>query len=157
MSSRHAMLLASMTMLAAACSEEDQPEGPTEVATIEGFGTGSVTGKVTFSEGKEGIEVAIELQNCPDGTHPVHVHEGLGCATSAEQGPHWGPGGVRGEGIPNVECSGGKGRVEYVNTHDEADRVWTLDGAPDTDPAGHAFVVHAADGTRIGCGVIEVQ
>ncbi|MFT3927716.1 MAG: superoxide dismutase family protein [Myxococcales bacterium] len=141
---------------AVACGHgENPPWDASEVGEISPFGAGEVTGTVSFSQRPTGVRVKVTLENCPDGSHPVHIHQGTSCADAAGQGGHWGPGGVRGEGIPNVVCADGTGSSTFLNDRTSADQLWTLDGNADTDPLGHAFVVHAEGGERIGCGVIE--
>jgi Cu/Zn superoxide dismutase len=137
-------------------SSDDKTTGGsvTETAQIAGFGMGTVTGTASFAAATGGVQVTVTLQNCPDGAHPTHVHEGTSCADATTQGAHWGPAGVRGEGIPPITCASGTGTVTYLNPGATPDKVWTLDGNATTDPMGHAFVVHSADGNRIGCGVI---
>jgi superoxide dismutase, Cu-Zn family len=129
--------------------------GEAPQATIAPFGSGNtVTGTAKFSQAAGKVTVVVTLANCPNGAHPVHVHEGTSCASAEAQGPHWGPGGVRGEGIPDVTCSGQTGTVTYTNNDTTASKVWTLDGNATTDPTGHAFVVHTGT-DRIGCGIIN--
>jgi Cu/Zn superoxide dismutase len=99
--------------------------------------------------------------NCPDGEHGVHIHEGTACADEAMQGPHWGP--TRGEGIPNVTCTGMTGMAMHTRAATDPMLAWTIGGDMATDVVGHAFVVHdpapdmATPAPRIGCGVITAQ
>lgn len=127
------------------------------VAPIIGFATGTVTGSATFSQQAAGVTVEVMLSNCPDGLHPVHIHEGVSCADAASQGMHWGP--TRGEGIPDVMCSGGMGVVTYTRLPTPVETAWSVGGDATTNVVSHAFVVHNPDEmkTRIGCGVIAAQ
>ena len=128
----------------------------TVVATIAGFGTGTVAGTATFTSSPGGVTVVVQLTSCPDGVHPVHIHEGKSCMDATTQGAHWDM--TRGEGIPDVTCSGNMGTVTYTRMNTDP-KPWTVGaGDPTTDVDGHAFVVHdmsAVPPPRIGCGVIS--
>jgi hypothetical protein len=126
------------------------------VATIAGFDGGTVTGTWTFTQDGADVTVVIALENCPDGAHQVHIHEGMGCADETAQGMHWGP--TRGEGIPDVQCTGGEGTVTHTRAGTPTNLAWSIGGDDSTDVVGHAVVVHATGSTaRIGCGVIQAQ
>jgi Cu/Zn superoxide dismutase len=127
-------------------------------ATIAGFSGGTVTGTATFSSDADGVTVVVSLMNCPDGMHPVHIHEGTSCADAMAQGAHWGM--TRGEGIPSVMCTGNMGTAMFTRPNSAAPELkWSIGGDEATDVIGHAFVVHNNDDmkTRIGCGVIEAD
>lgn len=152
-------LALSMCLLAAsaACSEDEMDE-PDRSATLSALTDVGVTGSLSLRDESAGITIRIKLEGCTDGEeYPVHIHQGTSCESSDAQGGHWGAEGVRGEGIPNVVCTGNTGDLTHTNTRPEADAIWTLDGSAETDPTGHAFVVHANDEpkTRIACGIIE--
>jgi Cu/Zn superoxide dismutase len=127
------------------------------VAAISGFGGGTVTGTATFSQQPAGVTVEIMLSNCPDGVHPVHIHEGTSCADAMMQGAHWNM--TRGEGIPDITCAGGTGVSTYTRMPTPAELAWSIGGDAATSVVNHAFVVHNNDEmkTRIGCGVIAMQ
>ena len=128
----------------------------TAVATIAGFDGGSVTGTFTFTQDGSDVALVVALENCPDGAHQVHIHEGMGCADENAQGMHWGP--TRGEGIPDVQCTGGEGTVMHTRSSTPANLAWSIGGDDSSDIVGHAVVVHATGSTaRIGCGVIAEQ
>jgi Cu/Zn superoxide dismutase len=136
--------------------DSGQDDDPTAVATIAGFDGGTVTGTFTFTEVASGVALVVALENCPDGAHQVHIHEGTGCADEAAQGMHWGP--ARGEGIPDVQCTGGEGTVMHTRSSTPANLAWSIGGNANSDIVGHAVVVHATGSTdRIGCGVITEQ
>jgi Cu/Zn superoxide dismutase len=131
---------------------------PTAVATIEATdesGDGAIAGTVTFTQRGDAVEVVYALTSCPDGAHPTHLHQGDGCDTRRAQGMHWD--GVRGEGIPDIECAGGVGALTYTRTADDPDTAWSIGGDAATDILGHPVIIHGAADTevRIGCGVIE--
>jgi Cu/Zn superoxide dismutase len=131
------------------------------VATIMPFGDGNmVTGTATFTQTGTDVMLVVSLMNCPDGEHGVHIHEGTSCADATMQGAHWGP--TRGEGIPNVMCTGNAGMAMVTRAATDAMLAWSVGGDMASDIVGHAFVVHAATDSadpmvRIGCGVIEVE
>jgi Cu/Zn superoxide dismutase len=143
----------------AGMDSEDSGQGgddPTAVATIAGFDGGSVTGTFTFTQDGGDVTLVVALENCPDGAHQVHIHEGTGCADETAQGMHWGP--ARGEGIPDVQCTGGEGTVMHTRSSTPANLAWSIGGNANSDIVGHAVVVHATGSTdRIGCGVIVEQ
>jgi Cu-Zn family superoxide dismutase len=120
----------------------------------EAEGDTGITGTATFAETASGMGLVLNLTSCPDGAHPWHIHEGTGCATREEQGMHWGP--ARGEGLPDVVCSGGTGSVVYTRDPSDPALAWTIGDGAESDVLGHPIVIHGAtDGTeRIGCGVI---
>jgi Cu/Zn superoxide dismutase len=131
-------------------------DDPTALATIAGFDGGSVTGTFTFTQDGSDVMLVVALENCPDGAHQVHIHEGMGCADETAQGMHWGP--TRGEGIPDVQCTGGEGTVTHTRSGTPANLAWSIGGNAMSDIVGHAVVVHATGSSdRIGCGVIAAQ
>jgi Cu-Zn family superoxide dismutase len=129
----------------------------TAVATIAPFGTGTVTGTVTFTQSGTDVTVVVSLQNCPDGMHGVHVHQGTSCLDANTQGGHWDM--TRGEGIPDVICSGGAGTAMHTRVAADPTLAWSIGGAPATNLVGHVFVVHDPGdlAPRIGCGAIAAQ
>jgi Cu/Zn superoxide dismutase len=127
-------------------------------ATIAPFGMGNtVAGTVTFMQVGADVSITVALSNCPDGPHGVHIHQGTSCADAMAQGDHWDM--VRGEGIPDVVCTGGMGTSSTTRTPVDPVKAWTVGGAPATDVIGHAFVVHnpGMPAPRIGCGVIAAK
>jgi Cu/Zn superoxide dismutase len=128
------------------------------VATITGFMGGKVTGTATFTKASgTDVKVVVALKDCEAGkSYPVHIHEGTSCADAMSQGDHWGP--QRGEGIPNVVCSGTTGMSETTRPATPTNLAWTIGGDAMTNVVGHAFVVHQPDvmtmPPRIACGVI---
>jgi Cu/Zn superoxide dismutase len=128
----------------------------TATATIAGFGTGTVTGTAKFTQTGADVTVVVTLANCPDGAHGVHIHQGTSCTDATMQGAHWDM--TRGEGIPDVMCTGMTGTSMVTRKADMPALAWTVGGAAATNVIGHAFVVHdtsAMPPPRIGCGLIK--
>ena len=114
-----------------------------------------IEGTVTFTQDGDDVTVVYEIRNCPDGSHETHIHGGTGCRNRGQQGMHWD--GARGEGIPDLECTGGTGTLTYTRTAGDRNTQWSIGGPAATDVVGHPVVIHGAvnAGDRIGCGVIE--
>lgn len=129
----------------------------TAVATIAPFGTGTVTGTATFTQTGTDVTVTVTLNNCPDGPHGVHIHQGTSCADEAAQGAHWDM--TRGEMIPDVTCTGGTGSSSHTRAAIDPTLTWSIGADPLTTVLGHAFVVHSPGmpAPRIGCGVIAAN
>jgi Cu/Zn superoxide dismutase len=138
---------------------------PTATAELASFMAGTVTGKASFAQNGSDVYVEITLNNCVDKlAYPVHIHAGTACDDATTQGDHWGP--ARGEGIPNIPCTGTRGRVNHARPAAAADTTWTVGGDPTTNVVGHVIVVHEAPPPpdsgltptdpppRIACGVI---
>lgn len=127
------------------------------LAWIAPFGTGTVTGSVTFTQIGTDVTAVVSLSNCPDGPHGVHIHQGTSCADPMMQGGHWDM--TRGEGIPDVMCSGGTGTTMVTRGAADPTLAWSIGGNPVTNVVGHVFVVHnpGDPAPRIGCGQIVAQ
>jgi len=124
----------------------------TASAEIEPLEDNEINGAVTFTTEGADVRVDIELNDCPDGSYQVHIHEGAECTN---YGPHWDP--PRGEGIPNVTCSHDHGEGTYVRVGTDP-KPWSIDlDSEDTNVEGHTFVVHDAGGTVLACGEISVN
>jgi Cu/Zn superoxide dismutase len=147
----------------AGCSDEASDDGAagmsgqgtSALATIAPFGTGTVTGTASFTQTGSDVSVTVTLNNCPDGPHGVHIHQGTSCADEAMQGAHWDM--TRGEMIPDITCTAGTGTVTYVRSAAVSPAIaWSIGGDPVTNMLGHAFVVHSPGmpAPRIGCGII---
>jgi len=136
---------------------------------------GADAGTATVTEAGSGLQVTVNAQNWPQGTHGVHIHMTGQCEGPAFEsaGGHWNPTDAH-HGVdnpetpkphmgdlPNIEI-GADGTGTLTATIEGA----TMAGLMDAD--GSAFVVHAkADdlksdpsgnsGDRIACGVFAAQ
>lgn len=135
-------------------------------ATIMPLAPGTITGTAVFVAVANGVQVTINLSNCPAGVHGIHIHQGMACTNETTQGMHWGGSGTatnptRGEGIGtgtgeitcNAQMQGGP--LVYTRMNTSADTTWTIGGSTVTNVVGHPIVVHGLTATaREGCGVI---
>src|SRR6185436_18273527 len=143
------------------------------VATVHGLGDHKVTGKVTFTQTADGIEVVAELTGLAPGKHGFHVHEFGDCSMADGKcaGGHFNPEGMPHAGpddakrhvgdLGNLEADG-QGHATYKRT----DSMIKLSGPHSV--IGRALIVHAKPddfktqqppgnaGDRIGCGVIGI-
>lgn len=62
----------------------------------------------------------------------------------------------RGEGIPDIQCSGSTGMTLHKRNTFDKRVIWTIGTGEESDVVGHVVVVHDGD-ARIACGKIELQ
>ena len=131
------------------------------LATIAPFDVGTIEGTAAFKQVGNGVQLKVDLTDCPAGVHPLHIHAGTGCATMTEQGAHWDV--PRGEmiGTGEITCAADMtGTLTYTRMDDVANLKWTIGDGTATDIVGHPIVIHGV-GTgstvRSGCGVIKLQ
>ena len=127
-----------------------------------------VYGTACVSQYGYGIIFTGSLTGLEDGvTGGFHIHAGTSCDTAESQGGHYYENTVAGCDIATDPW-----KPEYDATYTSTDqgeaapsnynpglKVGTVPFTLGSDPnecgvAGHAVVVHAADGKRIGCGVL---
>ncbi|HKP59356.1 MAG TPA: superoxide dismutase family protein [Polyangiales bacterium] len=116
-----------------------------------------VTGMATFTNLGPSVELSIALTGCTSGkNYPFHIHEGTSCTDAMSQGAHWDP--PRGEGIPDIPCSGGVAATVYMRETSDA-KPWTVGDPAASNVIGHVVVVHDPDDPmkRISCGQIKAQ
>jgi Cu/Zn superoxide dismutase len=116
-----------------------------------------------------GVQVTINLQNCPMGTHGIHIHAGTACTDATAQGMHWGGSGTatmpsQGEGIGSgtgqIDCNAQMvgGPLVYTRMNTDPALAWTIGGSASTNVIGHPIIVHGLVATnREGCGVIQAH
>ncbi|KAH8066203.1 hypothetical protein JL722_619 [Aureococcus anophagefferens] len=124
-----------------------------QVASIGAYpgyaGDLAVSGVVVVSETDGGIEMTGTLTGLEASvTGGYHIHSGTTCASADDVGGHYFEGMADDPWTTNYESDS----VGVSQTSLSLDD-FTLDGAYPV--AGRAVVIHAADGTRIGCGVLE--
>lgn len=142
------------------------------VCIVQPLGDSKVTGKVTFTQQKDGVEVVAELTGLAPGEHGFHVHEFGDCsmADGVCAGGHFNPTGAP-HGGPEAEQRhvGDLGNVKADQSgkamYKRVDKMIALNGP--NSIIGRSVIVHAgADdlktqpsgnaGARIGCGVIGI-
>jgi len=131
-------------------------QSPGQYANTQGIGANNVASKVTIfttSDTIYGAGTATGLEaNLNDATNctaangcGVHVHSGTGCADSTAQGGHY-----------YTVASDPWVSVRYKTTTADGNASFVFGvktGA--TETAGKPFIVHANDGSRVSCGIIE--
>ncbi|KAH8043941.1 hypothetical protein JL721_12999 [Aureococcus anophagefferens] len=124
-----------------------------QVASIGAYpgytGDIAVSGVVVISETDGGIEMTGTLTGLEASvTGGYHIHSGTTCASADDVGGHYFEGMADDPWTTNYESDS----VGVSQTSLSLDD-FTLDGAYPV--AGRVVVIHAADGTRVGCGVLE--
>ena len=123
-----------------------------QTATIGAYpgysGDVAVTGSVVVSETDGGIEMWGALAGLEASVAGgFHIHSGTTCASADAVGGHYFEGMADDPWTTNYESDSVGSSTTSLSLDD-----FTLDGAYPV--AGRAVVVHAADGTRVGCGVL---
>ncbi len=144
------------------------------VCAVHPLGESGVSGKVTFTQEKDGVRVHAELTGLAPGEHGFHVHEFGDCTMmdgtcagghfNPTGAPHGGP-----DASPGKRHVGDLGNVKADSSgkavYDRVDKMITLSGPHSI--IGRSIIVHAGRddlttqptgdaGARIGCGVIGI-
>jgi Cu/Zn superoxide dismutase len=134
---------------------------PTASVTFAPLAPGTIAGSATFTNVTGGVQVVINLTNCPAGMHPIHIHEGTSCTSTTTQGMHWGGTNGPGENIgPNggeITCTAAMtGSLTHIRMNTPASMAWTIGPPAATNVIGHAMIVHSSTmpNDRHACGVI---
>ena len=133
----------------------------------------TVTGTATFQlqVGGSDVELTVELADCPEGDHGIHIHEMGDCSNDgAMTGTHWNPTQVdHGDFGATPSHAGDLGNItcasDGVGSLTRASDRWTLGGPPTTNVINRAIILHADPdtfgpptgqaGTPIACGAID--
>lgn len=142
------------------------------VAVVHSLGDHKVSGKVTFTQMSDGVEIVAELTGLHPGEHGFHIHEFGDCSMTDGKcaGGHFNPTGAP-HGGPDSEKRhvGDLGNIkadgEGKATYRRVDKMISLNGPHSI--IGRSVILHAkADdlksqpsgdaGDRIGCGTIGI-
>ncbi len=136
---------------------------------------GNAVGTATFSPGKGGVKIAVQVAGLPPGRHGIHIHAAGKCEPPdfKSAGSHLNPLGKK-HGLHNPEGShAGDMPNLLVGDDGKARATFTAKGVTLGEgdgslfgPAGTALVIHADpddertdpagnSGARIACGVVE--
>lgn len=146
---------------------------PMATATLQPLGSATAHGTVHFQQGKEGVEVTVDLTGlAPNSTHGFHIHDKGSCADFGNAaGGHYNPGNaphaapdaashhagdfgnVTADANGEVHTSFMTHAISVGGMDDVIGHAVILHGNPDdltSQPAGNA-------GPRIACGVVEAM
>lgn len=171
-----------VTGLAAGCSEEEaalapapEPEtapAPATASAVFASLDGAIRGTATFSEAEGGVEIHVEVEGAPPGTHGFHVHDVGDCSAEdfTSAGGHFNPTGAPHAGPEDAERHAGDlGNIEIDDAGNghlmlTSDLLTVAEGP--NSVVGRAVILHAdpddltsqptgAAGARLACGVVE--
>lgn len=155
---------------ASSSSMTASPKVTYAVAMVHGLGDHRVTGKVTFTQVEDGVEIVADLSGLQPGQHGFHIHEFGDCSMADGKcaGAHFNPTGAPHGGpddakrhvgdLGNIKADG-QGNATYKRV----DKMIALSGPHSI--IGRAVIIHAKQddfktvtsaGDRIGCGVIGI-
>jgi len=143
------------------------------VAVVRGLGDHKVSGKVTFTQKADGVEIVAELTGLQPGEHGFHVHEFGDCSMADGKcaGGHFNPTGMPHAGPDSPKRHvGDLGNIKADSTgkasYKRLDTMIALSGP--NSVIGRSVIVHAKPddyttqtppgnaGDRIGCGTIGI-
>ena len=144
---------------------------------VDDKGEGAAIGTITFTDGKEGLDVMMMLEGLPPGERGFHLHENASCMPAEKDGkmvPALAAGGHYDPQKTGKHMGPGKGGHAgdmpplLVNEQGVAKEGFTLKGLTVKDIAGRSVMIHAGGdnfsdqpmplgggGARIACGVIK--
>ena len=143
------------------------------VAVVHALGDHKVSGKVTFTQKDDGVEIVGEFTGLQPGEHGFHIHEFGDCSMADGKcaGGHFNPSGMPHAGPDDAKRHAGdfgniKANGQGQATYKRTDKVIKLNGP--NSIIGRSVMVHAKPddlktqtppgnaGDRIGCGVIGI-
>ncbi len=142
------------------------------VAVVHALGNHKVSGKVTFTQKSDGVEIVGEFTGLQPGEHGFHVHEFGDCSMADGKcaGGHFNPAGEPHAGPDDAQRHAGdfgniKADGQGHATYKRTDKIIKLNGP--NSIIGRALIVHAKPddlktqpsgdaGDRVGCGVIGI-
>jgi len=153
-----------------------QASAVTATGNIQGTASDSpLTGTINLSETPEGLQISVEIQNAPEGSHGIHIHEGTSCADLGNAaGGHFNPDKVKHGSIVKDGFAGAHpgdlGNIEIGpdgNGHLELTVKGLSLSSGEYNVAGKAVILHEKTddfgqptgnaGGRIGCGIITAK
>merc|ERR1719356_1916513 len=137
-----------------ATTTTDAPETATAgIGTYPGTAVVMGTSSVTVTATDTSLTLAYDLNSLDtavaDYTGGIHIHSGYSCATADEVGGHWWDASVADPWFTTYTVTAGASTSVGSFTVTAAEL-----GLSPLTMVGHTVVVHAADGSRIGCGVL---
>jgi Cu-Zn family superoxide dismutase len=164
---------AKLAAAAAAEHTHDAAKVTHAVAVVHPLGNSKVSGKVTFTQTKSGVEIVGEFAGLTPGEHGFHVHEFGDCSMADGKcaGGHFNPTTQPHAGPDDAKRHVGdlgnvKADASGKATYKRVDKMISLNGA--NSVIGRSVIVHADPddfktqdppgnaGARIGCGVIGI-
>ena len=165
-------LLPFLTLLAltVACATESGSIGG-EVARGQLAGVdGAAIGNFTFTQGKGGLLLYVEVESLTPGGHGIHLHSVGSCTpdfkaaaghinTNDKEHGLLNPNGIEDGDLPNIYAAAdGTARAEIFTTLVELETLLDDDGSAiviHAQPDDHITQPIGGAGDRVGCGVIE--
>ena len=170
----HLVAAASLAAIASlACATVSSAQATAHADIVNPAGT--KIGTATFTQGSDGVQIAVDVSQLPAGTHGIHIHAVGKCEGPAftTAGGHFNPANKKhGKDNPDGPHNGDlmnipAGDDGHAKVTILAANV-TLDSGANSlfQPGGTALVIHAAaddyktdpagnSGPRIACGVIQ--
>ena len=147
------------------------------MASLQAESDSNLSGKVMFTEENGEVTMKAEIMGLSEGDHAIHIHEKGDCSSAdgKSAGGHWNPTdqphGKWGseEGYHKGDIGNFKTNADGLGTISITTNEWCIGCDDDTkNIVDKAIIVHdgqddftsqpsGAAGTRMGCGVIEMQ
>ncbi|HIB37875.1 superoxide dismutase family protein [Mesonia sp.] len=157
--------------------EMEDAEMKKAMASLQAESDSNLSGKVMFTEENGEVTMKAEIMGLSEGEHAIHIHEKGDCSSAdgKSAGGHWNPTdqphGKWGseEGYHKGDIGNFKTNADGLGTISITTNEWCIGCDDDTkNIVDKAIIVHdgqddftsqpsGAAGTRMGCGVIEMQ